>query len=476
MVVYIVGAGPGDPGLVTLRAKDLISRAEVILYDKLVNPVILEWAPLGCELIYVGKREQGAAPSQQMQMDINQLIEEFGPSKMVVRLKGGDPFIFGRGGEEAQICVRAGIPYEVVPGISSAFAAPAYAGIPVSHRDKNSSFAVLTGHESDKDGSAIDWVHLPENIIVLMGVSRIMDTARRLLEVGRPPDTPVAAVHKGTTVEQRTHLTTLQELAEEGTHLKPPVVFVIGPVASLHEELDWFGRKLELARGKRVVLTRASSHMDESIPMFEMYGIDVIPMPLIEIRSRDFDVPDVGSYDAVAFTSLEGVRRVAEKGDLSAFPGLVFAIGPRTKTALMETWDLGASMGDSFNSVGLADHIIASLPEGSRLLTLRSSAATPLLRERLSSKFEVEEVPVYDIGRLPADPKLVEGTDAVFVVSASCAKSLAELDPTVLEGKTIVSIGPETSKHIPFPHIEAAKHTIDGMLETYIDNLWTGLK
>ena len=474
MAVYIVGAGPGDPGLITLRAKELISRAEVILYDKLINPVILEWATPDCELIYVGKREKGAAPSQEMQLSINDLILMHGPSRMVVRLKGGDPFIFGRGGEEAQVCVEAGIPFEIVPGISSAFAAPAYAGIPVSHRDFNSSFAVLTGHESDKDGSAIDWVHLPENIVVLMGVTQIKATAAKLLEAGRAPDTPVAAVHKGTTVEQRTERSSLASLADEGTTLKPPVVFVIGPVATLHDELDWFCKKLETARGKRVVLTRTQGHMEESIPLFEAYGMEVIPMPLIEIRSREFTVPDVGGYDGLIFTSLEGVRRVADVTDLSSFPGRVFAIGPRTKKALEETWGLRASMGETFNSDGLAVHILGSMPEGGRLLALRSSAATSLLRDRLASAFEVEERPVYDIERLPADPDLIDRGDAVFVVSASCAKSLAEVDASHLEGKVVVSIGPETSRYIPFTHVQAYRNTIDGMIEAYVDNLWTG--
>jgi uroporphyrinogen III methyltransferase/synthase len=344
----------------------------------------------------------------------------------------------------------------------------------VSHRDFNSSFAILTGHESDKDESAIDWVHLPENIVVLMGVSRIQATAEKLLEAGRSPDTPVAAVRQGTTVDQRTQRTTLRGLADEGTHLHPPVVFVIGPVASLHDELDWFGKKLEGARGKRVVLTRTQSHMDESVPLFEAYGMEVIPMPLIDIRPREFDVPDVGDYDGLIFTSLEGVRRVAQVADLSNYGGRVFAIGPKTKIALEETWGLRPSMGEDFNSEGLAEHILAAMPRGSRLLALRSSAATSLLRDRLASNYEVEERPVYDIERLSADTDLIDQGDAVFVVSASCAKSLAEVDASHLEGKVVVSIGPETSRHIPFTHVQAFRNTIDGMIEAYVDHLWTG--
>ncbi|MCJ2563081.1 MAG: uroporphyrinogen-III C-methyltransferase, partial [Candidatus Thermoplasmatota archaeon] len=194
MVVYIVGAGPGDLELVTLKAKRLIEKAEVLIYDKLVNHEVLDWAPPDCKLIYMGKREEDSLPSQDTQRRINDLMREYGPSKRVVRLKGGDPFIFGRGGEEAQECAREGIPFEVVPGISSAFAVPAYAGIPTSHRDFNSSFAVLTGHETEKEESLIDWAHLPETVVILMGVSNMMVIAKRLLSAGRLPSTPVAAI------------------------------------------------------------------------------------------------------------------------------------------------------------------------------------------------------------------------------------------------------------------------------------------
>ena len=197
-------------------------------------------------------------------------------------------------------------------------------------------------------------------------------------------------------------------------------------------------------------------------------------MPLIDIRPRDFEVPVVNAYDGLIFTSLEGVRRVAEVEDLSSYRGRVFAIGPKTRNALEETWGLRASMGETFNSEGLAEHILATMPRDSRLLALRSSAATSLLKDRLVSAFEVEERPVYDIERLPADPDLIDQGDAVFVVSASCAKSLAEVDASHLDGKTIVSIGPETSRHIPFTHVQAYRNTIDGMIEAYVDNLWTG--
>jgi len=475
MVVFIVGAGPGDLGLVTLKAKQLIERAEVILYDKLVNPAVLEWAPAGCQIIYVGKRESGSDPSQKIQTDINSLIVQYGKDNFVVRLKGGDPLIFGRGGEEAQECVKHGIPFEIVPGISSCFAVPAYAGVPVSHRDFNSSFAVLTGHEQDKDQSSIDWVHLPENIIVLMGVSQIQITATRLLEAGRSPETPVAAIRSGTRPDQATRMTTIQGLADEGIDLKPPVIFVIGQVATLHEELDWFGKKLEMARGMKVVLTRAKGHEQESQDIMDAYGFETVSMPLIEIVDRDFTVPDLSGFDALVLTSLEGVKRVEEKVDLGTFGGLVFPIGPKTRQYLLDRWPgLKVSMGEKFNSTGLGDHIHKILPSDGKVLGLRSSAASEELSEMLSGRYDYTELPIYDIKKLPADPGAIKDADAVFVVSASCAESISELEPWVLEGKTVVSIGPMTSKNLKFKHIEALTHTIHGMVDAYLNYLWTG--
>ncbi len=474
MVVYIVGAGPGDLELVTLKAKRLIEKAEVLIYDKLVNHEILDWAPPDCKLIYMGKREEDSLPSQDTQRRINDLIREYGPSKRVVRLKGGDPFIFGRGGEEAQECARKGIPFEVVPGISSAFAVPAYAGIPASHRDFNSSFAVLTGHEAEKGESSVDWAHLPETVVILMGVSNMMVIAKKLLSAGRLPSTPVAAIWKGTTSEQETQLSTLEKVAEQGVKFSPPAVFVVGQIASLHEELAWFESKLALARGKRVILTSAKSHQSESRELMESYGLNVLSMPLIEITPREFHVPDLKRFDALVFTSVEGVKRAGEIADLKDFDGAVFAIGPRTKRLLMNESNLSATMGERFNSEDLAEHITKNLGTGSKILALRSSAATGVLRESLSKRFEVTEIPVYDIEPIPADVESIGNCDAVFVTSASSAKSLEKLDPETFEGKVLVSIGPETSRHLPLAHITAATSTIQGMIDAYLDFLWTG--
>jgi uroporphyrinogen III methyltransferase/synthase len=475
MVVYIIGAGPGDIELVTLKAKRLIQEADVLIYDKLVNEEVLNWASPKCELIYMGKREKGSASSQETQREINDLILIHGPFKKVVRLKGGDPFIFGRGGEEAQLCVRKGIPFELVPGISSAFAAPSYAGIPASHRDFNSSFAVLTGHEAVKEESSIDWAHLPETLIILMGVANIREIAHKLVEAGRDSSTPVAAIFKGTTPQQKTQMSTLGTVADQGVEFSPPVIFVVGKIASLHEDLAWFEKKLDMAKGKKVVLTSAEGHQPESQELLESYGLEVISMPLIEIVPREFTVPDLEDYDALVFTSVEGVNKVRETVDLTSFKGDVYAIGPRTKKILEES-NVRASTGERYNSEGLAEWIMKNMSEGSRILALRSSAATDVLSEMLSKMFDVSEIPVYDIKRLEADPESIAGADAVFATSASCAKSLAELDPSTYKERIMVSIGPETSKHLAVQHVTATTHNVQGMIDAYLDHLWGGLQ
>jgi uroporphyrinogen III methyltransferase/synthase len=471
MVVYIVGAGPGDPLLLTLKAKSLIESAEIIIYDKLVNEEILSWANPRCQQIYVGKREKDSAKSGKIQERINKLLKELGPSKMVVRLKGGDPFIFGRGGEEAQVCAQNNIPFEIVPGISSAFAVPAYSGVPVSHRDFNSSFAVLTGHEADKEGTMIDWVHLPENIIVLMGVSQIKNSASKLIAAGRDPQTPVAAIHSGTTPKQHTEITDLKHLALEGIDFPPPVIFVIGPVAKLHDELSWFEKKLDRIRGKKAVLTGAKSHEKETKNLLGSYGMDSISMPLIEIVDREFSIPDINDFDALIFTSQEGIKRVENEIDLSSFKGNVYTIGPKTKN-MLKKWKVNATMGESYNSQGLSQHILSVQKKGSKILALRSSKATDVMKDNLKDVFEYMEIPIYDIKQNPADIEKIKEGDAIFVMSASCAKSLSELAPEGLNEKIIISIGPETSRNIAVPYVEARVHTIQGMIDTYMDYLW----
>lgn len=239
--VYLVGAGPGDPGLITMRGLELLRSAEVIVYDQLVNPALLEEASSLAERIFVGKRGGHHCIAQS---EINEaLIRYARHGHRVVRLKGGDPFVFGRGGEEAEALADAGIPFEIVPGVSSAVAVPAYAGIPLTHRKFASSFAVVTGHEARKAEEAIDWAKLAtavDSLVILMGLSNLRIVVSRLIAHGRLPETPAAVISRGTTEMQETVLGTLADIVDKSARLEPPALLVVGDVVSLAEKLDWF--------------------------------------------------------------------------------------------------------------------------------------------------------------------------------------------------------------------------------------------
>jgi len=473
MVVYLVGAGPGDPELITIKAKRLIKKAEVLIYDKLTNEEIINWANPRCKIIYMGKREKDSHTSQQIQKEINAALMKYGHNNLVVRLKGGDPFIFGRGGEEALVCENVGIKFEIVPGISSFYAAPVYAGIPITHREFNSSFAVLTGHESIKAKSAINWSRLPETLIILMGVARIKEIAKKLLNSGRYSSTPVAAIRWGTTINQETIITTLGSIADGIEGLSPPTVFVIGPNVNLHTKLNWFKKKIELVKDKKIVLARAKKDSTEDEGLFKSYNMKSVVMPLIEIVPQDFTLPNINDYDATVFTSAEGVKYVSNKFNFESYKGTFFAIGPKTKKIILEKYGQHAFIGKNYNSKGLGEYILENLKEGSKILLLRSSAATKTLFKMLSTKFEVAEQYIYDIKSLPVDPDLLKDANAIFVMSASCAKNLQQLDKELLKKPVIVSIGPETSRYLTVPHITATVHTIQGMINEYINYLWS---
>jgi uroporphyrin-III C-methyltransferase len=239
--VYLVGAGPGDPGLLTVRGLELLQRAQVIVYDRLVNPILLEEAPPVAIRIFAGKQSEGHSLPQE---EINKILIDYASrGYLVVRLKGGDPFVFGRGGEEAEALREAGIPFEVVPGVSSAVAVPAYAGIPLTHRKLSSSFAVITGHECSKAEPSVDWERLAtavDTIVILMGLRNLPVIAAKLIAHGRSPQTPVAAVRWGTTQAQETITGTLSDIGQKAGALEPPVVIVVGNVVKLKERLDWF--------------------------------------------------------------------------------------------------------------------------------------------------------------------------------------------------------------------------------------------
>lgn len=341
MKVYLIGAGPGDPGLLTIKGKDILEKADVVVYDYLANDTLLGYARPDAERIYVGKVAGNHALPQD---GINKLIiEKAKEGKIVARLKGGDPYIFGRGGEEAEELLDAGVPFEEVPGISSTIAGPAYAGIPLTHRSFSSSVTLITGHENpDKPGSVHNWKALAASantLVFVMGMKNLPDIARNLIEAGLSPDTPAALVHWGTTAKHRSLAATLGTLHEEGVRqgFTNPSVIIVGKVVTLRDRLNWFEQKPLL--GRSVVVTRAREQASGLAAQLADLGAEVIQFPTIDIKpledysSVDAAVRNLGAYDWLIFTSANGVKcfweRLEAQGlDARALYGLqVAAIG-----------------------------------------------------------------------------------------------------------------------------------------------------
>ena len=335
MTVYLVGAGPGDPGLLTVRARELIDAADVILYDRLIPPGVLDG--VRAELVYVGK--QGGGP-QMPQEEIDRLLVQYGTGgRTVVRLKGGDPFVFGRGGEEALVLRAAGIPYEVVPGITAGIAAPAYAGVPVTHRELASGVAFVTGHENPaKPETALDWPALaafPGTLVFYMGVKALPRIASQLIAGGRSPSEPVAVVERGTLPGQKTVLSTLSEVGSiEG--IRAPAITLVGPVAALREQIAWL--ETRPLYGRTVAVTRARAQASALAARLRALGAEVVEAPAIRARALDVDLPEVKSYDLLCVTSPTGAehlfRHLRDARELAGVT--VAAIGPGTARALRE--------------------------------------------------------------------------------------------------------------------------------------------
>ena len=345
--VYLVGAGPGDPGLLTLRGQEVLRQAEVVIYDYLANEEFLQYAPAEAEKIYVGKKGGDHTLSQD---EINQLLLEKGRDKVVVRLKGGDPFVFGRGGEEAEELVAEGIPFEVVPGVTAAVAVPAYAGIALSHRDYTASMAFITGHErDDKDESKINWENLSTavgTLVFFMGVKNLAEICSQLIAHGRPGHTPVAVIRWGTTPEQRTVVGTLQSIVErvKQAQMKPPAIIVVGEVVRLRERLNWYETRPLF--GRRVVVTRAREQASGFKSQLAALGAQCIEFPTIEIQPPpsweplDRAIKNLADYNWVVFTSVNGVKFFMERLksaalDVRELKGIgLAAIGPKTAETL----------------------------------------------------------------------------------------------------------------------------------------------
>ncbi len=407
--VYLVGAGPGDPGLLTLRGRACLERADVVLYDYLAPAELLRFAPPAAQRIFAGKH--GAEPRILEQPEIHRLLVEHArQGKTVVRLKGGDPLVFGRGGEEADALAAAGIDFEIVPGVTAALAAPACAGIPVTHRDWVSGVTILTGHEAG-EGGRVRWEHVAvagNTIVLLMGARQLRANLERLVGAGLAPATPAAAIRWGATPHQRVLVATVATLAEqaEAEGLRPPVTVVVGEVVRLRERLGWFERRPLF--GRRVLVTRTRSQAGRFSALLEEAGAQVVECPAIEIapppsmEPLDAALTRLESYDWVVFTSVNGVERFfARLGELgrdvrTLHHAKLAAMGPETAAAL-ERLHLRADLVPAeFRAEGLLASLAGFALRGARFLLPRAAGARPLLPEVLErAGASVDEVITY---------------------------------------------------------------------------------
>ncbi|MDR2492417.1 MAG: uroporphyrinogen-III C-methyltransferase [Coriobacteriales bacterium] len=494
--VYLVGAGPGDPGLLTVRGRECIERADTLVYDRLVASSLLALAPPGSELVNAGKLP-GKHPLPQHEIN-TLLVARAQAGRVVVRLKGGDPFVFGRGGEEAEALRAAGIRYAVVPGVSSAVAAAAYAGIPISHRELASVFTVVTGHEDPaKEEPAIAWEHLAQTrgtLVFLMGMERLDGIVERLVAEGMDASTPVAVIEQGTCPSQRTAVSDLTGIvaAVEQAGLGNPAVIVVGQVVNLRKRLAWFEERP--LSGLRVVVTRARAQASRFSHLLRGHGAEVLEFPLIHTLPPADPMPlraalhELEGYQWLAFTSANGVEAFFAELDLAGddvrrLAGLKLAtIGPATSAALAQRGlkcDLEAR--ECCNE-GLAEVLVGAARRGERLLLLRAEETRAGLTEALRGHgLTVDDVAAY---RTAASEEGTDGlleafrqgtVDAVTFTSSSTVKrfvSVLGTERRLLKGVALFSIGPVTSATMRDYGIEptgqAARYTVEGLVEALI--------
>ena len=489
--VYLVGAGPGDPGLLTVRALELIAAADSILYDRLIPDEALADARDDAELLYVGKRPGADSVDQEQIHD--ELTARARRGQVVVRLKGGDPFVFGRGGEEAEALRDAGVEFEVVPGVTSGVAAPAYAGIPVTHRDDASAVAFVTGHEDpDKDETALDWdalAHFPGTLVLYMGIKNLPLIAERLEAAGRDPEEPAAAVHRGTQPGQRAVVATLGTLAEAVAEqrLEPPSILVFGAVAGRSQDLAWLERRPLF--GKRIVVTRARAQVSRLAGTLRSLGAEVVELPAIRIEPR-LDTPEVrdavaaiGTYALVCLTSPNGVRllfeALAEHGlDARALANAtVAAIGPGTAAALAERGVMADIVPERYVAEALAEALEKVEVAGRPVLIARASEARELLPRALADRgANVDVVALYETVREDPDPEAIEAAQSAdyvtFTSSSTVRNLLAAVGDRFPRDARVVSIGPVTSEAAReaglVVQVEADRHDPAGLVEALV--------
>ncbi len=498
--VYLVGAGPGDPDLITVKGKNCIADADVLIYDYLAAKAFLRYARPDCEQIYVGKKGGNHTMAQEQ---INSLIAEKAlAGKIVTRLKGGDPFIFGRGGEEAEVLVAAGVPFEIVPGVTSAIAAPAYAGIPLTHRQFTSTLAFVTGHEDPtKNESNIEWEALAKGIgtlVFLMGVRNLPHIVDRLKQNGKPAQTPVALVRWGTTTRQRTVVGTLDNIVEvaRSAGMKAPAIIVVGEVVTLRDSLKWFEQRPLL--GKKIVVTRARAQASDLIQRLHQLGAECLECPTIEVvppeswKPLDDAIQAIGDFQWLIFTSVNGVdrffERMTHKGlDVRALGHMrTAAIGPAT-SARMQRYGLNADiLPQTYQAESVVEAFAKHPLQNAKILLPRAKEARTVLPEQLSRMgAQVNEVTAYQtIQSNENAEQLIDGLqdksiDMVTFTSSSTVNNFKALLPPdrvqdLMADIRVACIGDitaQTAGKLGFKvDIVAEVFTIDGLCDAIVNH------
>ncbi len=496
--VYLVGAGPGDPGLITVKGRECIQTADVIIYDYLASPALLKHAPPEADMIYVGKKGGDHTLSQD---EINALIVEKAKAGLTVcRLKGGDPFIFGRGGEEAEILVSKAIPFEIVPGVTSAIAAAAYAGIPLTHRKLAATLAFVTGHEDPhKEESSIEWESLAGGIgtlVFFMGVKNLPDITQKLIANGKSPETPVALIRWGTTPAQKTvtgNLDNINARVKEAG-LKAPAIIVVGDVVNLRKTLKWFETRPLL--GKRIIVTRAREQASDLVRQLSDLGAECLEFPTIKIVPADDLSPidaaieNLSAFDWIVFTSVNGVqfffdRLFASNRDVRALSHLgTAAIGPATAGRLLKFGLKSDIVPQNYRAESVVEAFSKEKLKGKKILLPRAAEARPVLPVELRKMgAEVEEVTVYHTEKVTDHADLLvkqledNSIDLITFTSSSTVKNFKDLLPSnkfnqLVAGVKIASIGPittDTASQLGFKvDTTADSYTIPGLCEAVL--------
>lgn len=494
-MVFLVGAGPGDPRLLTVGAMQCLKRADVVVYDHLADESILSYVPEAAERIYVGKQ---SCHHTMRQEEINVLLaDKAEEGKTVVRLKGGDPFVFGRGGEEALVLLERGVPFEILPGVTSAISVPAYAGIPVTHRGVAVSFAVVTGHEDPtKPESHVRWQHLAtgvDTLIFLMGVANLPEITKNLIENGRPADTPAALIRWGTRADQETYVTTVGEAAEmvRRDGIRPPAIFIVGDVVRLRDRLRWFDRReFRPLFGKRILVTRARAQASALTEKLTALGASCVEAPVIRIvppsdsyAGLDSAIGKLQDYHWVIFTSVNGVEhffaRLHHTGKDTRALGYakIAAIGTATRDRL-RTYGIEADLvPQEFRAEAVVDALRPILPPRAHILLPRAQEARDVLPASLSAHgvtvdvvAAYETVPETEHGEELAAQMMDGAFDYVTFTSSSTVKNLVRMlgNITPLQHTKIACIGPVTAETVKQfgldPYIVAGTYTIDGLI------------